>query len=157
MSETEYQPEVTMYLRSLPSTGVSQQQREFIDRLQAMERAGDIAGFEVKIWGEKIPRNPQTSIGRSMLDQIETFENWSDRANTSLAPFFETRAFGSLLTNDITECIVPPVCCLVEHDGDTIHHVTPCINAGAVQTVADRLDAIEGGAGKINQSRVANV
>lgn len=146
-----------MYLRSLPSTGVDQPQREHIERLQTMEQAGAIAGFEVEVWGEKIPRDPQTSVGRAMLDRIRTFEAWSDRTGTSLAPFFETHTAGSLLTDDTTSYIVPPVCCLVERDGDTIHQIAPCSNDGTVQTVADRLDVIKGGAYDINQSRATNV
>lgn len=157
MSETEYRPEVTMYLRSLASTGADHRQRELIERLQTMERTGDIAEFEVEIWGEKIPCDPQTLVGRSTLEKIERLEAWSDRVGASLAPFFETRASGSLLTEDSTRCIVPPTCCIVERDGETIHHVAPCIDDGTVQTVADRLNIVEGDGRDINKARVSNV
>lgn len=157
MNETEYRPQVTMYLRSLPPTDSDQQQRTLLERLRTMERAGDIAGVEVEIWGERIPSDPETTAGQSILNKIEALEAWSGRAGTSLAPFFQRRMSGSLLTEDTAESIAPPICCIVEHEGDTIHHVAPCIDDGTVKTVADRLDIIESGRGDIRQVRATNV
>lgn len=156
MREPEYQPEVTMYVRSLNPTGADHQQRELIERLRTMDGRGDIAGFSVVIWGERIPCDAQTSVGTSILDRIETFEAWSDRAGTSLAPFFETRRSGSLLTEDTHECIVPPTLCIAEFDDETLQHVAPCIDDGMVRTVADRLDVIERGVRNGSQSRATS-
>lgn len=137
------QPHVELYVRSLCPSGAQQQPEQIIERLSGLADAGHIAGFSVHVWGKQVPRDGQTAVGEAIRDRIETFNAWSDRAGTSLAPLFESRETGSLLTDETHETIDLPTLCLVEYHGDDIRYVAPCVEDGTVCTVHDRMDALE--------------
>lgn len=147
--------QLTLYVRSLCPRGAGEQQRAIIDRLQTLADAEAIEGYSVTVWGPQIPCDPQTAAGRSLLDRIETFEAWSERAGTSLSSVFERRTTTSRITGETREAIVPPVFCLAEsHDGD-LRYVSPCVDAGAVRTVADRLNTIQGDTHEFTEQKAA--
>lgn len=151
MQESGYEPRITLHVRSLCPAGADTQQKGIVERLRALDETGDIDEFSIEVWGSRVPCDAQTAVGSSMLERIEAFETWSDRTGVSIAPFFETRTSGSLLTEEPRETIVPPAVSLAEFHDETLHYVTPCVEDGRVWTVADRLDTIENGTSDITQ------
>lgn len=143
MKERRCQPRVDLYVESLCPTGSHQQQKAVIERLNAMEERGRIAGFSVVVWGKRIPCDERTSVGESILDRIGSIKAWSDSAGTSLAPFFGTSEADSMLTDETRATIDLPALCLVEYRRDDIAFVAPCSEDGTVCTVTDRLDELE--------------
>jgi hypothetical protein len=143
MKERRCQPRIDLYVESLCPTGNHQRQKAVIERLNAMEDRGRIAGFSVDVWGNRIPCDERTSVGESILERIEAIKAWSDSAGTSLSPFFGTSEADSMLTEETRTTVDLPVLCLVEYHDDDIAFVAPCSEDGKVCTIADRLDALD--------------
>lgn len=135
---------VDLYVRSLCPAGGHSRQERILDRLERLDEANHIAGFTVTVWGERVPREGRTPTGERVLERLDAFRAWSDRAGTSLTAFFETRETGSLVAAEPRPAIVLPMVCMVEYHGDDLQYVTPCVDSGRACTVLDRLDALEG-------------
>lgn len=143
MKEAGYQPTVVLYVKSLAPPGTGQQQEELLKRIQGLTESGQIDGFTVEVWGERIPCDTETAAGKAMLEQIRAFEAWSSQAGTSLSGFFQTHGSESLLGETERPAIVPPTICLAEYDDETLQYVAPCTDGGTVCTVIDRLNTLE--------------
>jgi hypothetical protein len=156
MNEAGYQPKAVLWARSLCPAGAEQRQEEVIDRLQRMEETNRIDGFEIEIWGDRIPLDTQLVAGTGLLEQVQTFQAWSNDAGTSLAPFFQKREGNSSLTGTSRDGIIPPVICLAEYDNSSLQYVTPCIDHGSICTVSDRLNTIDRPTHEIEQQRNAS-
>lgn len=143
MLEPEYKPRITLHVRSLCPPGADHLQREIVERVRTIDERGQIDGWSLEVWGDRIPSDPQTAASSATLERIETFEAWSDRAGTSLSPFFEVREAGTLLADNPRKTVVPPVICLAEYHEDTLQYVAPCVDNDTVCTVVDRLNTIE--------------
>lgn len=156
MSASQYQPRITLLVRSLCPKGAAEQQDRIIERLQAMAAADRIDGFSVTIWGDRVPCDGQTAASRDILERIESFESWSERAGTSLSPFFRVGESGSMLTEETRTTVEVPVLCLAEYHHDELRHVAPCVDDGSVCTISDRLDVLEEGAPNVKRGTLAS-
>lgn len=156
MTDTGYQPRVVLYVRTLSPNGATRRQREVIDSLQSLAEHGHITDVTVEVWGQRVPREGGTKASGAILDRLDEFESWSERAGTSLSVTFRETKSESLLTSDAREVIVLPVLCLVEYRGETVQYVSPCVDGGEVRTVTDRVEAIGRGRHDIEKATTVN-
>lgn len=144
MTDTDRRPRVEVFLRSLaPQTGRESQER-VVGRLQELEAAGRIRGFEAVVCGECVcPRSAtaQTGPGKRLLDHYEAFERWAEETGRELVGFAERDTKSLLTGSDITGIVFPRMVLAEYRDGE-LAFVAP--SRGDEQTtVTDRLVAYE--------------
>jgi hypothetical protein len=139
---------IELYVRSLLPDGAGKRQDAVIDQLDALEREGEIAGYDVIVWGKQIaPQSAAASTdeGRYILNRVAEFKQWALSNNVSLESFYERRTVESAAADSATDAIRLPVIGLAEYDGDELAHVAPCTKDGTVHTITDRLERLEAG------------
>lgn len=144
---TAHQGELNLqlYVRSLSPTGFRDRQERIINRLERLDAIGAIREYAVTVWGDRLaePDIERTETGKRIFDRIESFRNWADTHDKSLAPFFETDHVHSSITEEAYNQIVFPSMTLAEYGADGLRFVTPCTEGETVHMVADHLDALE--------------
>jgi len=141
-------PYIELYVRSLLPDGAGKRQDTVIDTLDALERDGEIAGYDVIVWGKQIaPESAaaNTEEGRYILNRVAEFKQWALSNNVSLESFYERRTVDSAVADAATDAIRLPVIGLAEYDGEELVHVAPCTEGGTVHTITDRLENLEAG------------
>lgn len=136
-----------LYVRSLSDSATKAPQEAVLERLSELEREGTVDGYTVHVWGRQIcPDTPvaDTDIGRFVLDRIGAFEDWARCSGLSIGSFFDTYEVRSSITDESYTAITVPSIALAEFHGDELRRVTPHSDGGAVHTVDDHLDALEG-------------
>ncbi len=118
---------------------------EIVDRLGALQSAGDIADFEVETWPEEIALSEHTRHSR-VVETYERFRTWADAAGVSITPPFDRRTVTSLVGRS-EEVLTLPVLCLAVYD-DGLCGVYPCSVGTETWTVTDYLDAYESAGGR---------
>lgn len=144
-SETEQLPSVELYVRSLSPTGAQETQEAVLERLDVLAQNSAIRDYSVHVWGKQVDREGTTPADRSVLERVEVFEEWSERAGATLPSFYETREASSLFAQETNTRLVLPMVCLAEYRDDELRHVAPCVEDGAACTVEDRLDTLTRG------------
>jgi len=145
---TQTDPYIELYVRSLLPDGAGKRQDAVIDKLAALEREGEIAGFDVIVWGKQIaPESAaaNTDEGRYILNRVAEFKQWALSNNVSLESFYERRTADSAVAEDATDAVRLPVIGLAEYDGEELVHVAPCTKGETVHTITDRLDRLDAG------------
>lgn len=146
MSQTE--PYLELYVRSLLPDGAGERQDALLEKLDELERDGDIAGYNVIVWGKQIaPESAAagTDEGRYILNRISEFQQWALANNVSLDSFSQRRPVDSEATDESREAIVLPVMGLAEYHGDELAHVAPCSDRDEVHTITERLERLAAG------------
>jgi len=146
MSQTE--PYIELYVRSMLPDGAGSRQEAVIDTLDELERADEIAGYNVIVWGKQIaPESTaaNTDEGRYILNRVAEFKQWALSNNVSLESFYQQTSVDSEVTDSAYEAMVLPVMGLAEYDGDELAHVAPCTKGETVHTITDRLETLEAG------------
>ena len=141
-------PYIELYVRSLLPDGAGKRQDTVIDTLDALERDGEIAGYDVIVWGKQIaPESAaaNTEEGRYILNRVAEFKQWALSNTVSVESFYERTAVDSEAADDSLDAIRLPVMGLAEYDGEELAHVAPCTKGETVHTIADRLDSIDDG------------
>jgi len=90
MSQTE--PYIELYVRSMLPDGAGSRQEAVIDTLDELERADEIAGYNVIVWGKQIaPESTaaNTDEGRYILNRVAEFKQWALSNNVSLESFYQ--------------------------------------------------------------------
>lgn len=124
------------------------EQEALIERLDRLERSGTVAEVTVRVWGRRVcPEGPtaRTDAGRFALDRLAAFGAWAEESGQSLEPFFRREQHRSALTGESYPAVLLPTVTLAEFRGDELVHVTPHVVDGRAVSVAERLDALEGG------------
>jgi hypothetical protein len=113
---------------------------EVIDRLSALQSAGELAGFDVETCPEEVAVSGQTRHSR-VVEAYEQFRAWAVEAGVSVSPPFDRRTVTSLVGRT-EEVLTVPVMCLAVYDDD-LCGVYPCSDGDRTWTVTDYLDAYE--------------
>lgn len=114
--------------------------------LAELESAGTIAGFDVRWWPKRLPRDGTGT--REVRDRYLAFADWAEDRGVSLAPFFGTRKCYSTATGERGEWVVLPALCLAVYGDGDLTAVYPHANGDAYRSVlsglrylAERADA----------------
>jgi len=145
---TETAPYIELYVRSLLPDGAGQRQDAVIDQLDELERAGEISGYDVIVWGKQIApesAGANTDEGRYILNRVAEFKQWALSNNVSLESFYGRTAVDSEASDASYDALVLPMMGLAEYDGDELTHVAPCTKGDTVHTITDRLESLEAG------------
>jgi hypothetical protein len=140
-----------LFVRSLSPTGTGERQEAVVEALETLTAAGAVDGYEVRVWGDRVPvdcATARTRAGREVLDRVEEFRDWADRNGASLEDVFEPCASGTLAEAGPREALSLPSLLLAEYDGEALVGVTPRTENGTCRTICDRLcelDAAESG------------
>lgn len=90
----------------------------------------------------------RTAPGRRFLSRYQRVQDWADRDDATLAPFFEVTEASSSFTGEEHTAVVFPTRTLVEYADDEVVHVAPSVVDGEVRTVEDRLGGLEARTGR---------
>lgn len=139
---------IEVYVRSL-RPGVRRPQRRALDRLDALAAAGDIAGYEVVVWGDRAPPSPEavrTRAGRFVLDRVTVFQRWAQRNDASLEDAFGVRTVDSSITGEThAELVLPRLAAAAVRDGRLLG-VAPATVDDDHRSVDEFIDELEAGA-----------
>lgn len=145
---------VELWIRSFAPVSTGPTQERALERVDAIERDRDREiETAVRVWGKEIERVPDTDTDTGGVripqleligSRLETFEEWADRADRRLEPFFRRRTVQSAITGESREVWRLPTIALAEFaDGDLLH-VAPCNDGRRTIDVFDRLERLEG-------------
>lgn len=136
---------IELWMRSFaPSAGENRDRT--IERVRALARNEAIAEYEIDIWGREIERSDRirgTRTGRRIHDRLEQFEQWAERTDRSLEPFFRTKTVEAEIVDRQYRASRLPALALAEFEGERLVHVAPSRAGERTIDVADRLDTIE--------------
>jgi hypothetical protein len=146
MTLTEPPLRVELFVRSLAPSGSRSGEEVVVERLQRLEADGVVDDLTVHVTGKQVcpgTATADTEPGRFLLGRLAAFERWADRTGRSLKPFFEHVEGAE--TIDGTDCsgIRFPAIALATYRGDELVAVAPVSDGAAVESVSDRLDALE--------------
>lgn len=148
MSEDTPSPRIELYVRSLLPDGAHERQEAVIDRLDELERDGDIEGYNVIVWGKQVARSSaaaNTEEGKYILNRVAEFKQWALSNNVSFESFYQRTEVDSEVTEESYDAMVLPVMGLAEYQDGELVHVAPCTKGDVVHTIVDRLDRLEAG------------
>jgi len=146
MSQTA--PYLELYVRSMLPDGAGERQEALLEELDELERDGDIAGYNVVVWGKQIaPESAAaaTEEGRYILNRVSEFKQWALANNVSLSSFYQRRPVDSEAADETYDAVVLPVMGLAEYHDDELAHVAPCTDGDVVHTISDRLERLDAG------------
>lgn len=140
-------PRVELGVRSLAPGGRKRQQDAVIRRLEALERDGAIEEFSVSVRGKRLGLDgagARTGAGEELLATVERFEQWAERNDLSIGPYFETKRIRSEFTGEDYRALELPAMTLAEYVDDRLRWVSPCLDPATdtVYTVEDRTDTL---------------
>ncbi len=111
-----------------------------IDRLSALESAGEIAAYDITTWPDEIVISKGTHHA-GIVDIYERFHTWADASDCSVTLPFERRQVTTLVGRR-EEVLTLPVMCLAVYD-DELCGVYPCDVGEETWTVTNYVDAFE--------------
>lgn len=125
--------------------GTYEQQRETMERLDALTDTGVVDTVERRAWAHQLSPDADDDWCQQARATYARFRAWATEHDRSLEPAFGTRTASSIVDDESYEVIEFPVLCLaVDVDGDLVH-VAPSTDpvTGTTDTVGDCLDALE--------------
>jgi len=146
MSQTG--PHIELYVRSLLPDGAGKRQEAVLERLDRLERTGEIAGYNIIIWGKQLAPDSaaaDTEEGQYILNRVAEFKLWALSNNVSLDSFYQRTAVESEVTGMADDVMILPVMGLAEYRESELTHVAPYVKDEDVHTISDRLDGLEAG------------
>ncbi|MBX0303148.1 HTH domain-containing protein [Haloarcula salinisoli] len=112
------------------------------NRLQELQCAGVIDGFETTVWEKRVPVGDEDCPERT---RYEEFRDWATEAGASLSPFFDTRLCYSWQTAEKRTELVMPALCLACYEDDELVQVAPFARGGTPHSIEECLDDLEAG------------
>ena len=154
MSERDAVLSATLYVRDHTPASTYDRQRAVCERLRRLRERGVLDAVAVESWGNRVLAADNDDDdppdiddeARAVRDTYRAIEEWAAERGYTLAPAFETRTVGSLVSNERRDVTVLPAMCLVVFDDGSIRDVSPCSTGSGVRTVEDGLAALESGA-----------
>lgn len=137
---------VELYVRSLSYPVTYGQRGGVIERLQDLESAGLISGFDVSVWGRELVisgTTVATETGRRLIDRYRTIRTWAEGEPDAVDSPFEVKRVDSRITGDEYTAVVFPFAIMAEFVDSELVHVTPCTEDGALCSVTERLEVLE--------------
>lgn len=140
-------PRIEVYVRSL-RPGDRTAQRRALDTLDELSEGGEIAGYDVVVWGDRVPSTPgdlRTRAGRFVLDRVVVFQQWADRNDATIDSAFDVRTVDSTVTGEQYTELVLPRMVVAAVAGDQLLGVAPATTDGTHYSVAEFLDRVAAG------------
>lgn len=137
---------VELWVRSFETVTTGGRRERAIERVERLETSSAVETATVAAWGRAIEESdrlegvPQL---RAVRRRLEAFDEWADRTDRELTPFFRRNRAESAITDRSTVVRRLPVLALAEFDGDELLHVAPCREGERTIDVFDRLAALE--------------
>jgi len=132
---------VELFVRSLePGPGRSRQEA-IVERVQSLDRAGEIETVDLYVTGDCVCPNATaaaTDIGQLLLERVQRFQDWADAQDVGLAGFREQCIDSSITGKKISRVRFPQLCIAVFSD-DEVELVAPCVGEREY-TVPDTLN-----------------
>ncbi len=131
---------VRLYTRSAAPRDIAELHRRTVERLDRLAEDGSVESIEFEVWGDLIPTGEDRTGSRRAYDEVV---DWAEESGYSLAPGFERRETGTIVSEDTRSVVSVPLLCLVIYDGDGIEAVFPCSDGQRTYTVEDGLVGLE--------------
>ena len=138
-----------LYVRSLHAGAADARQEAAIERLADLEDAGRIDGYQVLVWGDRMPGSPaeaRTDAGLFALNRAAVFAEWADRNDYSIDRF-DHQQVESRILGETYRTLSVPIMTLAEYAGSDLRFVAPVTGADGTVTVLDRFDQLAADAG----------
>lgn len=134
---------VELFVSSLAPKGAHKRQQAVLDRLERLQQDGRIEAITCTVWGDRIcPETaPRITNGLNALRDIGRLQQWADRRDVSLTPFFNERTVESM-NDESYRVIVPPILCLAISKDDNLWGIFPSLKDGQPLSAMDGLDAL---------------
>lgn len=133
-----------LYVRSLHAGAADASQDAAIERLAELEAADRIDGYQVLVWGDRMPGSPaeaRTDAGLFALNRAAVFAEWADR-NDRTIDCLDHQRIESRILGETYRTLSVPVMTLAEYAGEDLRFVAPVTGADGTVTVLDRLDEL---------------
>lgn len=137
MSDNEKESKIQLYLRA--STPLKKQPDEVIGFLEFLENQGHIDSFDVHEVPKQAHTNNETS---NAINIYEKFEEWANKNEVSIQPFFKKTEYQSSLSGDEGEIVKFPVMSLSIHKDGELNAIYPCLNNEGTHTVYEFLSGL---------------
>jgi len=137
---------VELYVRSLSPDDGRGPQSAVLEELRHLDEVGRVDELSVTVWGRQVGLSTtaaRTDAGEAILETIAGFRSWAAQHDRSLDPFLRTQETTSQITGESHTAIVLPTMLLAEYRDDSVTHVAPNARDGSIETVADRLEALQ--------------
>lgn len=134
-----------LFVRADPESGTERQRQRIADQLSELEREGVLDSYEVIVWGRELRLQGAlagSEYHRTVLDHVESFDEWATRTGASLDPLFQRDHVESTLADEAYDRIALPVACLAVYRADDLDGVFPCRTAGGLCTILDYLEHV---------------
>lgn len=134
--------QIELYVRSLAPTDIRDKQESVIERLDELERADRIDGFEVIFCGDCVCASlttAKTAVGQRLLDRYVSFEKWATEHDRTLVGFTDHDT-ESTLTGTVITGVSFPRLALAEYRNRDLAFVAPSRSGNENTTVIDRIE-----------------
>ena len=150
MTESNTHITVELWVRSFAPTVTGTAHERAIDHLEALEERASVDSVSVRVWGrtfERSERARRVPHLERIATALENFEEWADRADRSLEPFFRTQHIESTITDDEADVCRLPTLALAEYRDEEVRHLAPSKPQESERTITatDRLEALVSG------------
>lgn len=132
--------------RDLPNR-VRDVPEETHEQLQRLQETGRIDSLSLRVWRDSdiFSDEAGTAHAETCRDTIAEFAAWASDHGCTLSPGFQTRETNPMVTETVTETLLPPILCLAVYSDDALEAVFPYSDGERVYTVADGLERLESG------------
>lgn len=138
---------VEVFLRTRTPPDVVERLRTLVERARQLEATDAVTDVHVRTWAPVRPALEELSdSGPSVALTVNAFRSWADREGYSLRPGFARRETSSLIEDRPAAEIQVPIVSVAVYEDDTLQCVAPCADGERTYTVAECLEALEGGA-----------
>lgn len=149
---TESQPRqhtVTLFLRAHPEMGCEQRKRAVLERLDALDAAGQIQDYDVHIWSKEISVSGPlegTSYYQHVFEHVSAFQQWARSHSVELNVAFKLQSLECEITDETFQVLTLPSICLAVYENNDLAGVYPHVDGEQVRTINDGLETLEASA-----------
>ena len=136
---------IELWVRTFAPTATGPTRDRALEQVRRLEANGTVDGVSVAGWGAEIELGtlsahvPQI---RTIERRLAAFEQWADRTDRDLEPFFRRRTVESTITGERHDVCRLPTVALAEFDDRGLVHVAPCRDDDRTIDVFDRFDVL---------------
>jgi len=134
-----------LWVRTFAPTTTGPTRDRALEQVRRLEANGAVDAVSVEGWGAEIELEtlsehvPQI---RTIERRLTAFEEWADRTDRDLEPFFRRRQLESTITGECHDVYRLPTVALAEFDDRGLVHVAPCRDGDRTIDVFDRFDTL---------------
>lgn len=135
---------IELFVRSLsPVPGTHRQRTELVRRLDDLDAAGLIDGYDVTVLGEELclcETCREIAPGTYLRERLRELQEWGGDRASPLA--FTEREVNCSLTGEVYRVLVPPTTSLAAYVDGSLTAVFPCRIDGETYDVTDFVEAL---------------